>query len=257
VAYEAQTIIATWIGDTKIRAPRKGRTLISAEKLAKLKSFLKPGDILLERRNWFLSNAFLPGYWPHAAIYVGTPEELRALGLNKDPRMAKNWAGFSAGDDHGHPNVIVEAMSEGVIYSTLEHSIGGGDSVAIMRPRIPQEKINEDICRAFSHAGKPYDFEFDFFSTDKIVCTELVFRSYAGDVDFKLVDVMGTKTLPAIEMVRKFNAEYGTKDAQLEFVAFLDGDEKSGESEFHDVQAFMKTINRPGMTWLQGIVPEE
>jgi hypothetical protein len=129
--------------------------------------------------------------------------------------------------------------------------------VAILRPKLPPEKIKEAICRAFSHMGKPYDFEFDFFSTDKIVCTELVFRCYDGDIQFKLVDVLGTKTLPAIEMVRKFNAEYGTAAAQLEFVAFLDGDEKTGESEFHDVDAFMGTVKRPGMTWLQGIAPEE
>lgn len=257
VHYSVQSLIATWIGDTKLRSPRSGQTLIRAEQLEKLKPLLKPGDILLERRNWFLSNAFLPGYWPHGAVYAGSADDLRALGLEKDPRVAKHWEAYSRAAEDGHAHVIVEAVSEGVIFSTLEHSIGGGDAVAVLRPRLTREQTNEALCRAFSHAGKPYDFEFDFFTTDKIVCTELVFRSYDGVVHFDLVDVLGRKTLPAIEIVRKFSTEHQRPERQLEFVAFVDGDEKKGCAEFCDVERFISTLQRPGMTWLQGLVPEK
>src|ERR1041385_1052095 len=68
--YRAQTFISTWVGDTKVREPRQGKPLIQPAQVSELRTKLKPGDVLLERRNWFLSNAFLPGYWPHSALYV-------------------------------------------------------------------------------------------------------------------------------------------------------------------------------------------
>lgn len=249
--YQAQSLIATWIGDTKLREPRDGQTLIDAEKLELMRSQLKPGDILLERRNWFLSNAFLPGYWPHAALYTGTADDLRAMGLDRDPRVAKHLEAYAHADADGHKHAIIEALSEGIVFSTLEHSIGGGDSVAVLRPRLPPERIREAIARTFTHYGKPYDFEFDFFSTDKIVCTELVYRAYDGDVQFPLVEVMRRKTLPAIEIVRKHAQEKGTPAQQLDFVMFIDGDEQTGACVVCDEDAFIGTLKRPGMTILQ------
>ncbi|MEO6034047.1 MAG: 1-acyl-sn-glycerol-3-phosphate acyltransferase [Verrucomicrobiota bacterium] len=61
--YRIKTLVSTWIGDTKIREPREGKALIRPEQVTELRRKLQPGDIMLERRNWFLSNAFLPGYW--------------------------------------------------------------------------------------------------------------------------------------------------------------------------------------------------
>ena len=256
VQYQTQSLVSTWIGDVKIREPRQGQALIRPEQLAHLHEKLQPGDILLERRNWYMSNAFLPGYWPHAALYVGTADDLQQLGLDRDPRVRPFWEEFSQSDHAGHPHVIIEALSEGVIFASLEHSIGGADSAAVLRPNLSEDEIKEAIARAFSHAKKPYDFEFDFASRDKLVCTEVVYRAYganSGPIRFPLKKILGRKTMPAVELVRKFKDEHQTGDAQLQFVAFIDGDEETGESQFRDdVGSFVQTLDRPALTFLQG-----
>jgi hypothetical protein len=260
VRYDTQSAMSTWIGDFKIREPRNGVSLIPAKHVARLKSILKPGDILIERRNWYVSNAFLPGYWPHAALYVGTVDDLRKLGLDKNAYVKNHLAAFAKPDDENHPHVIIEAMSEGVIFSSLEHSIGGGDSAAVLRPRLSDEEIKQAIVLAFSHAGKPYDFEFDFETHDKLVCTEVVYRAYGanqGEMRFPLKKILGRNTMPAIEIVRKFKEELGRDDAQLELIAFIDGDEVTGKTTFStDRAAFVATLDRPALTLFQGIVRE-
>jgi cell wall-associated NlpC family hydrolase len=41
---------------------------------------LKPGDILLRRYNHYLGSIFIPGYWSHAAHYVGDGDVIHMLG---------------------------------------------------------------------------------------------------------------------------------------------------------------------------------
>jgi len=242
--YGVQSLVSTWMGDTKLREP--GGALISAAQLKELRAKLQPGDIILERRNWYVSNAFLPGYWPHAALYVGTPEDLQKLGLHHDPRVQAHWSKYAQQDAKGHALVVLESISEGVTFTSLEHSVGGADSVALLRPRLTQDQKREAIARAFSHAGKPYDFEFDFFTSDKLVCTELVYRAYDGHLQFPLKDILGTRTLPAIELVRKFSNERGRADAQLEFICCLCGDHDTGGANDTDEAGFVATLNLPG-----------
>jgi len=249
--YEMQSLVATWIGDAKVREPHRGHHPVPPEQLAQLRAQVEPGDILLSRHNWFLSNAFLPGYWPHAALYVGSVEDLKALGLDEDERVQRHLEKYTQPDEEGYAHAIIEALSEGVMMTSFETSVGESDAVAVLRPQLPKERIKEAIARAFSHAGKAYDFEFDFFTTDKIVCTELVFRSYDGALDFKLVDVMGRKTLPAIEIVKKFRDERNAPGPQLKLIAWVQVDDKTREVRFPDEEAFVETLEMPGFDYLQ------
>ena len=69
---------------------------------------------------------------------------------------------------------------------------------------------------------------------------------------------MGRTTMPAINLVRKFDKEAtldkenGTDDAQFEFVALIQGDELTGIAEFtEDAAAFRATLDLPASSFLQ------
>ena len=239
--YDVQSVISTLIGDTRIvkRAP-----FISHGQIKSIQSQLKPGDILLERRNWYASNAFLPGFWPHAAIYIGTADDLEKLGIANDPIVRQHFAEYVKPAHDGEPNTVLESVSEGVIFNSLTESMGA-DYVAVLRPRLTDAQKGEAIVKAFAHRGRPYDFEFDFFSSDKLVCTELVYRSYEGLLHFDLVKIMGRDTLPALEICKKFAGERGRADRQLDFVLFLDAVPQDGSARLASEDDFCASAHRP------------
>ena len=249
--YLAQSMVSTWIGDFRLKSRPEHTGLISAEQARELRMVLQPGDILLERRNWFMSNAFLPGYWPHAALYLGDPESLKALGVADDPRVKRNWRAFTEPEASGHRYAVIEAMSEGVVFTTFEHSVGEADAVAVLRPRLTDAQRREMLVRAISHYGKPYDFEFDFFSTDRLVCTEVVYRALDGMITLPLTPILGRRALPAVGFVKVYAETRGRDDRPFDLVYFLDADESRGRAVVGSEAVFLETLQRKGVTFLQ------
>jgi 1-acyl-sn-glycerol-3-phosphate acyltransferase len=249
--YRASSVVSTWIGDARVRTRRDGGGLVSKEQVDAFRARLRPGDILVERRNWYLSNAFLPGFWKHAAIYLGGTDGVRSLGLAADPGIGRAVDLLGRPDHDGHRREVIEAISEGVLLTSLEESIGGADAVCAFRPRVPPEAVSAAVRRALLQQGKPYDFDFDFFSTDRLVCTEVVYQAYQESVHFELVEIMGRRTLPALEIVKLWANGRGKAEASLQFVAFLDGDEAAGTAREADEETLVASIGRPSLTPLQ------
>ena len=248
--YQAQSLVSTWIGDFRLKDRPRHRGLIGPHQVEELREKLQPGDILIERRNWFLSNAFLPGFWPHAALYLGDQEALEGLGVTDDARVVSHWDEFLGRDALGHPYAVLEAISEGVVFTTLEHSVGEADAVAVLRPRLTKAQIREAIARAFSHHDKPYDFEFDFFSTDRLVCSEVVYRAYDGMLELPLKNIMGRLTLPVDTFVEVY-ASSGSQDRPFDLIQFLDMDEKGGQAFLSSESEFINTLQRSRFTFLK------
>jgi hypothetical protein len=106
------------------------------------------------------------------------------------------------------------------------------------------------IERAFSYCGRPYDFDFDFYTDSSLVCSELVFKSYEPRADVEgvtlgLEKVVGRMTLGPNSIVRTFDQQLGTPQEQLSFVWFLDGRETAHTAAFADVDAFRASWRRP------------
>ncbi len=217
--YEAQKMMATIMGDTRIiqREPFISEHLVQ-QTLATTQ--LQPGDIILERRNWYLSNAFLPGFWPHCALYVGTPAELKAMDINYAELDAEARVAHQQ-PEHGHPRVILEAISEGVVFTSAEHSMHA-DYVAVLRPRLTNAQKAEVIRNAFRYHGRPYDFGFDFADESKLVCSELIYYSFGELLKLELEPVLGKSVVTPVGIMNKYAREHGTPSAQLDFVLFLD-----------------------------------
>jgi hypothetical protein len=265
--FPVQKGVAEWMGDTRVK--RIGQPLISRQQTLQLLERMEPGDIIVARQNWYLSNIGLPGFWPHAELYVSTPEELDAyfsgdeevrewlatqpgqpktLGEHLARLYPAKWARYRGTDEHGDPFRIIESISEGVSFTGPEHGMRV-DYLGVMRPRLSKKEKAQAIVRAFTYQGRPYDFNFDFFSDSTLVCTELVYKSYQPSKDMKglrvdLVDVAGRRTLPANELVKLFDQEYDKPDRQLDFVAFLDGREDRKRAIEEDVLTFRQTYQR-------------
>jgi len=264
VWFPAQSAVAEWMGDTRTR--RIGEYLITDAQLAALDAQLEPGDILLVRKNWYLSNVGLPGFWPHAELYLGAPDKLEAY--FDTPEVRDHWreriegfTTFSAllAQTHpyhwglykhaaaGTPTPVMEAVSEGVQLSDWHHA--SGDYLVALRPRLDKVAKSQALVEAFRHLGKPYDFDFDFATDHTLVCTELVWRAYRpaegkSGLEFPLVEVMGRQTFPAHDLARLFAAQHGTAEAQLDFVAFIDAAERERRAFVSTEEAFLETHRR-------------
>lgn len=265
--FPLQKGISVWMGDTKIA--RLHTHLISAKQIEAMGKRLQPGDIIFERHEWYLSNLGLPGFWTHVALYIGTAEERR--GFFNDPEV-QEWVkglGVNNGEfeallrqryptaygrsqipkEDKHPARILEAISEGVSFTSLEYT-GASDSIGVIRPRLSKREKAQAILRAFHYSGRPYDFNFDFQTDSALVCSELIFKAYepGGGMQglrFPVSEVMGRKVSTPNGMIRQFDEQAGGSAAQADFVLFLDGYEKEKRAVESTPQQFRASWQRP------------
>lgn len=234
---------------------------VDAAKLAALRPKLEPMDVMLERRNWYLTNIGLPGFWPHAALFTGDLEQLDAhfdealvsektrhgrLSEYLKAELPSVYQSLAEKDEYGDTKRVLEAIGEGVVFTSFEHS-GNADYLAVLRPSLTPEQKLDALLRAFSHHEKPYDFDFDFVTDETIVCSELVYKSLQGlgPIQFELSPSAGRVVLTPNQIIEKFDRERGSKDPALSFVAFLDGSETDQTAHERDAAALGDSCRRP------------
>lgn len=264
--FPVQKNVANMMGDSYLSS--RHDKFISIEQISEMKKVLEPGDILVERRNWYASNVGIPGFWAHAALYVGTFDDmhnyfaklfplrshknLRELLEKEYPQLLEQFTGVDA---NNHPYSVIEGKSPGIILLSLEES-AHADYIGVMRPRLTKKDKLDSILRAFGNFGKPYDYNFDFETRDELVCSELVYDAYQPlgskkGLTFELKMTSGRKILSPTDMVKKFSDERGRGDRELDFVYFIDGNEELKKAFVKDEEAFVHSWNRPKYSWFQ------
>ena len=234
--------------------------LITPDILSDYQDRLEPGDILVQRRNWHMTNIGIPGFWPHTALYIGTPSEIddyfgelesQPLETIKALYPSAFDALEKAGVD-GFPVRVIESIRPGVVFQSLETS-AKCDYLGVVRPNLSKAEKFNALLAAFSHYGKPYDLNFDFSTDNELVCSELIYKSFkeAGELPFEPEVVSGRLLLPPNRMIEQVIENLDGDDAAFSFVLFLDALEKTDAVVEQNVDSFKASWSRPKWDILQ------
>ena len=168
---------------------RKGLLYKNVELEQDITKQLQIGDILLEKTPFRLTDSMIPGHWGHAAVWVGTEQELRAIDLWSHPLVARYHEQIKRGE------LVAESLRTGTTLSTMSHFMNI-DDLGVIRSRQPltDEEMRDTIILALRQIGKAYDFNFDVETTDKIVCSQLVYLAY-NKINWPTESVVGRYTI--------------------------------------------------------------
>lgn len=166
---------------------RKGKLYHKQPVREQLLGTLQAGDVLLEKTPFRLTDKLIPGYWGHAAVWIGTEKELRELGIWDHPLVSRYHDEIRQGHN------VVEALRSGVEINPLEQFMNI-DSIGVLRKQaIRPEERAKVILLALRQVGKPYDFNFDVESKERVYCSKLVYLTYSG-VDWHTKKSLGRTT---------------------------------------------------------------
>jgi len=190
-------VVSNFLG---IFASRKGKLSNNEEFINRSLKLLQPLDIILEKTPFRLTDKFIPGYWGHAAIYIGNEAQLKKLGIWDNIFVKKFHVQISKG------NVIIEALRSKVELNTFKNFSNIDDYAHLrLNEELTLEKKREMIIRTFAQIGKKYDFGYDVESSKKIICSELHYITF-DEVVFKTSKFMGINSVSVDQI-----AEQGLK----------------------------------------------
>jgi hypothetical protein len=234
-----------------------GRTkkYIGPKQLDSILKQLHPGDILLKRDNYYLSNVGIEGFWTHSAIYIGSLALLDSVFGDVPFLMYQKPSEYLAQNVplvyhalYGKRDMIIEAIGQGVTINPIEH-IAFVDYLAALRPNLQNEDCFKSLVTAFEYLGTPYDFLFDFSDDNEVVCSELIYNAFCGRSDkggipFLFGEVMGHPFVSPNDIAHQFANEMNGASPSFLFVFFCDIDKKSETPYFSTADAFSKSWKR-------------
>jgi hypothetical protein len=219
--------LLTIFGDLKVyRFPMfllydPGAYRVRGEDAREAMARVRPGDILLRGYVNYLDGYFIPGYFSHAGLYIGSVVEEERDRVER-PRGKEI---FRPGEQ-----MVIHSMAEGVFMEDLLNFCRC-DYMAILRfpdsftrasgakpLNIPkrewndrEEEIRDKLASgelikfaetvpvirevALNNLGRPYDFSFDFANFDRLCCTEFVYLCTKSLSSFLEIKPMSRRVL--------------------------------------------------------------
>ncbi|PIQ56713.1 MAG: hypothetical protein COW01_03660 [Bdellovibrionales bacterium CG12_big_fil_rev_8_21_14_0_65_38_15] len=187
VVHHISGFIGNRAGSVKFR---KGMMWQDQELNNKIESMLLPMDIITEKTPFILTDKLIPGHFGHNSFWLGTEAELKKMGIWDQEYFKPYQAAVKQGYN------IIETDRSGTHLKKLSEWMNIDEIAVIRRNDRPTEfkAINEFYAVLMAQHGKTYDFNFDVETTDKLVCSELLYQAF-GDVRWPTEAYLGRFTI--------------------------------------------------------------
>ncbi|MBW2690881.1 MAG: hypothetical protein JRC99_13270 [Deltaproteobacteria bacterium] len=127
-------------------------------------SSLKPFDILLHNTPFCLTDWLIPGFFTHASVYLGRPEDLQQF-----------LPGFLWQDTCSiKGQMLIESNREGVLVRGVDQFLDCDSLVVLRDPHITQQQRRLMAQNASSQIGKKYEYGFSLETKQRQFCAKLV-----------------------------------------------------------------------------------
>ncbi len=211
---------------------------------------MKPGDIILEKDLQANTDVLIPGYWVHAALYLGSINDLKKMGLWDDPKMAviryeieeyrrssdrQYYLNDQWGNDFAFDDIpwFYESDRPGVGVHPL-HKFMKTDGMAVLRPtsHYDNNAIAEVFYRANERMYFPYDYVHNVRNKFSVSCSKVILKIF-DKVSFPVTQYLSYLSVSPDQIGQPVSldpqkADYG----ELKLVMFFDA-EKEGDLRFH------------------------
>jgi len=165
---------------------RSGKLLAMArdpQAMQKLKTELRPLDLLLEKTPFRLTDRFIPGFYGHVAIWLGPLEQWgdwtvtyqgQTIPVRAHPLVQKLMPLLST------EKLVLESLRlPGVTLNSLEHFMDIDDLLVLRSPVLHDPGAM--LIKALEQHGKAYDFNFDVETERELVCSELIYLVFTEE----------------------------------------------------------------------------
>lgn len=215
---------------------REGYLKNNTTLLERLNNELKPFDLLMEKKAYKFTDLTIPGHWGHVGVYMGTKEQLQALGLWDHPSIEPFKEEIAKGKN------IFQVRRWGLVFDSLTDFVNL-DEMAVLRVKgftlKGRDSLSQTLQFLGEQIGKEYDFSFDAMTGETITCTEIVAFSY-GEIAWPMEELLGRLTISPNDLAKL--AFY--TNSPLQTIMYVTGSQKGlhvkSEEDFGKTLGFVK-----------------